>query len=67
MMMINLNIETEKSCLLFTFLDSNETTINPTAKDNVDSVLNDKKIKNNPTNMLIFFLDIKFLYPKSKK
>ena len=44
MMMINLNIETEKSCLLFTFLDSNETTINPTAKDNADSVLNDKKI-----------------------
>ena len=55
MMMINLNIETEKSCLLFTFLDNNETTINPTAKDNADSVLNDKKIKNNPTSMLIFF------------
>ena len=64
MMMINLNIETEKSCLLFTFLDSNETTINPTAKDNAGSVLNDKKIKNNPTNMLIFFFRYKISVSK---
>ena len=45
MMMISLNIETEKSCSLFTFSDSNETTTKPTIKDNEDSELNDKKIK----------------------